>query len=299
MPRGSKSKSKLPARNQRPLRLPATAWRKALKQTFKELRGNILTDRAAALTYYSVQAIFPGLLVFVSIIGLTGRSVITTLVDDLHHVAPGPAHTLLVSVLHDIGRTRSTAGVLVAVGLIGAIWSASSYVGAFIRASNAIYGIKEKRSFWKLTPLRVGLTALLVVLLAVSSTAVVLSGDFAVQVRKWTGLPAVTVTIWDYAKWPVLAIAISFTISLLYWLSPAVKPRGFRWVTPGGLGAVTIWLVTSVAFALYVGNFASYNKTYGALAGVIIFLVWLWISNLALLLGVKLNAELGAVRNKI
>jgi membrane protein len=181
---------------------------------------------------------------------------------------------------------------LLVVGLAAAIWSASGYVAAFTRASNAIYDVDEGRPIWKTLPLRVGLTVALLVLLAVSAVAVVVTGGLAGKVGELLGVGDTVVTIWDIAKWPVLIVLVSFMFALLYWAAPNVKQPGFRWISPGGLLAVLLWLVASAAFAFYVANFGSYNKTYGAVGGVIIFLVWLWISNIAVLLGAEFNAEL-------
>jgi membrane protein len=189
-------------------------------------------------------------------------------------------------------KGRSTAGIAFVIGLAGALWSASGYVSAFMRASNKIYGIEEGRPIWKTIPVRLAVTLVLVLGLAVSAVAVVLTGSLAKQVGNLVGVGSSAVTIWDIAKWPVLLIVASLMFALLYWAAPNVKHPGFRWLSPGGAAAVAVWVVASGLFALYVAAFSSYNKTYGALAAIVVFLVWLWISNLALLLGAELNAEL-------
>jgi membrane protein len=178
------------------------------------------------------------------------------------------------------------------VGIALALWSASGYVASFMQASNAIYDIPEGRPIWKTLPVRFGVTVVLVVLLAVTALAVVLTGSLAKQVGDVIGLGSTAVTVWDIAKWPVLLLIVSLMFAILYYFSPNVKQPGFRWVSPGGILAVVVWILASAAFAFYVANFGSYNKTYGALAGPVIFLVWLWISNIAVLLGAELNAEL-------
>jgi membrane protein len=182
------------------------------------------------------------------------------------------------------------------LGLAAALWSASAYIAAFMRASNAIYDVPEGRPIWKTLPIRVGVTVLLMVLLAASALAVVLTGGLADRVGKAVGIGSTAVTVWDIAKWPVLLLIVSFMFALLYWASPNAK-QGFRWVTPGGLLGVLVWVIASAGFAFYVANFGSYNKTYGSLASVIVFLIWLWISNVALLLGAELNAELDRGRS--
>ena len=275
-----------------PTDLGGRGWWGALKRTVREFKEDNLTDWAAALTYYSVLAIFPALIVLVSILGLVGESATQPLIDNLGTVAPGPAKEIFTSAIENLQGDQGAAGVLFVIGLLGALWSASGYVGAFMRASNAIYDIEEGRPVWKTLPVRVGLTIVLLVLLAITTMAVVITGGLAERIGDVVGLGSTAVDVWNIAKWPVLLIVVSFMFALLYWAAPNVKQPGFRWVSPGGILAVVGWLIASGAFAFYVGNFGSYNKTYGALGGVIVFLVWLWISNIVILLGAEFNAEL-------
>jgi len=228
----------------------------------------------------------------ISILGLIGTSATQPLITNLSAVAPGPAKEIVTSTITNLQKSQGAAGVLFFVGLGGALWSASGYVAAFMRASNAIYDVEEGRPIWKTLPVRVGVTVVLLVLLAVSAVAVVLTGGLAEQAGNLVGIGSGAVTVWDIAKWPVLLFVISFMFALLYWASPNVKHPGFRWVSPGGLLAVFLWIAASAAFAFYVANFGSYNKTYGAIGGVIVFLTWLWISNIAVLVGAEFNAEL-------
>jgi membrane protein len=275
-----------------PTGLSARSWKAVLTRTVREFRDDNLTDWAAALTYYGILSIFPMLIVLVSVLGLIGSSATQPLLDNLGTVAPGPAKDIFTSALENIQESRGAAGVLFVVGLVGALWSASGYIGAFMRASNAIYEVEEGRPFWKLRPLQVGVTLLMVLLLAASALAVVFTGPLAEQIGNVIGVGGTAVTVWDIAKWPVLILLVSLMFSILYWVAPNVRQPGFRWLTPGGVLAVLLWIVASAAFALYVASFASYNKTYGSLGGVIVFLVWLWISNVVVLLGAELNAEL-------
>jgi len=267
-------------------------WWPVLKRTVGEFREDNLTDWAAALTYFAVLAIFPALIVLVSILGLVGESATQPLIDNLGTVAPGPAKEIFTSAIENLQGDQGAAGVLFVVGLLGALWSSSGYVAAFMRASNAIYDMEEGRPIWKTLPVRVALTLVLLTLLAISTIAVVLTGGLAQKVGDLIGLGSTAVDVWNIAKWPVLLVVVSFMFALLYWAAPNVKHPGFRWISPGGLLAVIGWLIASGAFALYVSNFASYNKTYGALGGVVVFLVWLWISNIMVLLGAEFNAEL-------
>ena len=273
-------------------RLRARSWPGVLKRTVTEFREDNLTDWAAALTYYSILAIFPALLVVVSILGLVGQSATQPLIDNLETVAPGPAQEILTSAIRNLEQTRGAAGVLVVVALATAVWSASGYVGAFMRASNAIYDIEEGRPIYKTFPVRIALTLVLLVLLAVAAVGVVVTGGLAEKVGDVVGVGKTAVDVWQIAKWPVLLLVVSFMFALLYWGAPNVKHPRFHWVSPGGLLAVIGWVIGSAAFAFYVANFGSYNKTYGALGGVIIFLIWLWVSNIMVLLGAEFNAEL-------
>ncbi|MDQ3979756.1 MAG: YihY/virulence factor BrkB family protein [Actinomycetota bacterium] len=275
-----------------PTDLEKPSWRGVLGRTVREFKEDELVDRAAALTYYGVLAIFPAILALVSVLGLVGRSATQPLIDNLGQVAPGPAKDIFTTAVENLQKSQGAGGVLFIVGLAAALWSASGYVAAFMRASNAIYEIEEGRPIWKKGPVRLGVTLVLVVLLAISALAVVLTGELADQVGRLLGIGTSAVTVWDIVKWPVLLLIVSLMFAILYWAAPNVKQPGFRWMSPGGMVAVIVWVVASAAFAFYVANFASYNKTYGTLGGVIIFLVWLWLSNVAVLLGAEFNAEL-------
>jgi membrane protein len=267
-------------------------WWPVLKRTVQEFRDDNLTDWAAALTYYSVLAIFPALIVLVSILGLVGESATDPLIDNLGSVAPGPAKEIFTSAIENLQGSQGAAGVFFVIGILGAIWAASGYIAAFMRASNAIYDMPEGRPIWKTLPVRVGLTVLLIVLTVISAVAVTLTGSLAKEAGNVIGLGDTAVAVWDIAKWPALLLLVSFMFAVLYWAAPNVKQPGFRWISPGGVLAVIGWVIASAAFAFYVANFGSYNKTYGALAGPIVFLVWLWISNIMILLGAEFNSEL-------
>ncbi len=275
-----------------PAKLSLRAWWGVLKRTVGQFRDDNLTDWAAALTYYAVLSIFPALVVLMSIVGLVGDSATQSLLDNLAELGPGPATDIVSGAIREVSSSQGAAGVALIVGLAAALWSASGYVGAFSRASNAIYEIEEGRPFWKLRPLQLAISMLLIMLVAVCAIGVAVTGPLAEQVGNLFGLGSTAVTVWDIAKWPVIGIAVMTLLAVLYYGAPNVRHPGFRWITPGGVLGVVLWLVASAGFALYVANFASYNKTYGSLAAVIVFLIWLWISNLAVLLGAELNAEL-------
>ena len=275
-----------------PPKLSPRSWWGVLKRTVREFSADNVTDWAAALTYYGVLSIFPALLVLVSILGLAGHSATQPLLENVRAFAPGAATDIITSAIENLRASRGAAGVALIVGLAAALWSASGYIGAFIRASNVIWDVEEGRPIWKTIPLRLAITLLMLVLLALSALAVVLTGPLARHVGDLIGLGESVVFIWDIAKWPVLVLIVSFMVAFLYWAAPNVRQPGFRWITAGGILAVLLWIVASAAFALYVAAFSSYNKTYGSVAAVIVFLVWLWISNIAILLGAEFDAEL-------
>ena len=273
-----------------PAKMGGGSWLAAAKRTLREFGDDALTDRAAALTYYAVLSIFPGLLVVVSLLGLIGKSATQPLINNIGQAAPGTVRQILHNAVNNL-QGQSAAGVVAIVGLVVALWSASGYIAAFMRASNVVYDVPEGRPFWKTTPIRIGVTVLIMVMLVVSALMVLVTGSLASRVGQTLGIGSTAVTVWNIAKWPVLLIIVSLMFSILYWVAPNAK-RGFQWVSPGGVLAVVIWLIASGLFAFYVANFAHYNKTYGSIAAVIIFLVWLWISNIAILLGAEYNAEL-------
>jgi membrane protein len=275
-----------------PTDLPRSAAGGVLKRTLREFKADNLTDLAAALTYYGVLSIFPMIIVLVSVLGLIGHSATQPLIDNLSKVAPGPAKQIFTSAIHNVQSGKGTAGILFVAGLLGALWSASGYIAAFMRASNIVWDVEEGRPIYKTIPIRVGVTLVTVILLTVTALAVVLTGSVATQVANVLGLGSSAVTVFDIAKWPIMLIIVSLILAVLYWAGPNVRQPGIRWISPGSILAVVVWIIASAAFAFYVASFSSYNKTYGALGGIVVFLVWLWITNVVILLGAELNAEL-------
>ncbi|MDM4720243.1 YihY/virulence factor BrkB family protein [Micromonospora sp. WMMA1363] len=272
--------------------MPSAGWKAALRRTGREFFDDSLIDWAAALTYYGVLSIFPGLVVLVSLLGLLDARATDGVLATVNQAVPEEnTRRILVSAIDQAGEPGA-AGIAAIVGLLTAFWSASGYVGAFMRASNTVYDVPEGRPMWKTLPIRIGVTAVIGVLLLASAVIVVFTGGLAAAVGGAFGVGPTAVTVWNVAKWPVLLLLVSLMFAILYWASPNARHGGFRWVSPGSVLAVVIWLAVSGLFAFYVGNFGSYNKTYGALAGVIIFLVWLWLSNIAILLGAEFDAEL-------
>jgi membrane protein len=280
-----------------PTDLESPSRRYVLRRTIREFSTDQCTDLAAALTYYAVLALFPAALALTSILGLVNQG--TEAVDELLKVVEDLGGASVADTIRPTLESLAasqTAGLALVLGLAGALWSASGYVGAFGRAMNRIYEIDEGRPIWKLRPAMLVLTVVLVVLAALALLALVLTGPVAETVGDAVGLGSTAVLVWDIAKWPLLLAVVVLIVALLYYATPNVKQPKFRWVSLGAFLAIVVWAALSVAFGLYVANFSSYDKTYGALGGVIVFLLWLWLTNLALLFGAELDSELERAR---
>ncbi|MFE0678327.1 YihY/virulence factor BrkB family protein [Streptomyces sp. NPDC058867] len=276
----------------RPTDLPTRSWLRVLKGTIREFRRDELADRAAALTHYGILSLFPALLALVSLLGTVGQSATRQVTDTFQKLAPGAARDALTDAVRQTEGKAGIGSLMAIVGLALAVWSASGYVAAFIRSANAVYDVPEGRPVWKVLPLRVGVTVVLMVLAVISAVIVVFTGGLAREVGTVLGVGDTFLTVWSITKWPVLILLVTLMIALLYWATPNARIRGFRWITPGSFLALVIWAAASAGFTVYVANYGSYDETYGALAGVVVFLVWLWITNLAILLGLEFDAEL-------
>ncbi|WP_240757596.1 YihY/virulence factor BrkB family protein [Nakamurella flava] len=292
IPASSSPDPEHPAKPDAPTQLTRRSWTFILRKTLREFSDDQCTDLAAALTYYAVLALFPALLALVSLLGLFGRQGNTDeLLSALSDVGAGSIVDTVRGPLEQLTSSAATGFALV-IGLGGALWSASGYVGAFGRAMNRIYEIDEGRPFWKLRPLMLVITLAAVILAALVAVGLVVSGPVAQSVGDLIGLGSTAVTVWSIAKWPVLLVLAALAVAILYYATPNVRQPKFRWLSVGAAVAIVTWVVASALFGLYVANFADYNKTYGSLAGVIIFLLWLWLTNLALLFGAELDAEM-------
>ncbi|MCA0145906.1 YihY/virulence factor BrkB family protein [Blastococcus sp. LR1] len=261
-----------------------------LKRTLKEFSEDNLTDWAAALTYYGVLALFPALAALASIVGLFTEP--AQLREALTTVVPESAADTIGPVIDQIAGNDQAAGIGLVIGLAAAIWSASGYVGAFTRAANIVYETPEGRKVWKLKPLQLLVTLVGVLFAAIIVALLVLSGPVVDAIASAIGIGEAGQTVWSIAKWPVILVILALMVAVLYYSTPNVKLRGFKWVSPGAGVAILVAIIASAAFAFYVANFSSYNATYGALAGVVIFLIWFWLINVTLLLGIELDAEI-------
>jgi membrane protein len=277
-PEGEASKSGLPS---------------TLKRTLTEFQEDNLSDWAAALTYYGLLSLFPALIAMVSLIGIFGdpQTTTTKLTEIITEIGPSSGAETFEGPIKSITENQSAAGFAFVFGLAAALWSASGYVGAFTRASNIIYETPEGRPFWKLRPLQIGVTLAMIIMMALLALGLVLTGPVVEAVANPIGLSSTAVDVWNIAKWPVMAAIFIVMVDVLYYTTPNVKLRGFKWVTPGAILAIVVWAIASALFAFYVANFSSYDKTYGTLAGFVVLLLWFWITNLAILFGHQMNAE--------
>jgi membrane protein len=264
-----------------------------LKRTLTEFQEDNLSDWAAALTYYGLLSLFPALIAMVSLLGIFGDPQTTTakLTEIITEIGPESGAETFKGPIESIVENQTAASFAFVFGLAVALWSASGYVGAFIRASNIIYETPEGRPFWKLRPLQIAVTLAMIVMMVLLAVGLVLTGPVVSAIADPVGLSSTAVDVWNVAKWPVMAAIFILMVDVLYYASPNVKLRGFKWLTPGALVAIVVWALASALFAFYVANFSSYDKTYGTLAGLVILLLWFWITNLAILFGHQLNAE--------
>ena len=276
-----------------PTDLDKRSWFYVLRKTMHEFSDDQCTDLAAALTYYAVLAIFPAMIALISILGVIGEGpkAVKEITKTLKPLVSTSALNTITDNLNNVVNAPG-AGLALVIGILAALWSASGYVGAFGRAMNRVYEIEEGRPFWKLRPVMLLLTVVAVVLAAIALLMLIVSGPVAKSVGNVIGLGSTAVTVWSIAKWPVLAVIVVVVVALLYYVTPNVQQPKFRWISVGAGVAIVVWVIASVGFAFYVAGFSSYNKTYGSLAGVIVTLLFLWITNLALLFGGELDAEL-------
>ncbi|MEO6200406.1 MAG: YihY/virulence factor BrkB family protein [Cryobacterium sp.] len=276
-----------------PHRLSKTSWKYVFRKAGREFVADQCTDIAAALTFFAVLALFPALIALVSLLGVfgQGQASVNALLEIAQQVAPNTAVDVLRGPLEQFSSSPA-AGFALAAGTLAAIWSASGYVGAFGRAMNRVYEIREGRPFWKLRSVQLGVTVLNLLLIVFMAALLVLSGPVAEAVGSALGIGVFAQRAWAIGKWPILAAAAVFLIAVLYYATPNAKQPKFRWISMGAAFALVALVAASALFALYVANFSNYERTYGSLAGMIVFLLWLWIANIALLFGAEFDAEL-------
>ena len=276
-----------------PLALPRASWQDTLKRTLREAKEDKLNHWGAALTYYAVLSMFPAVLVLVSLVGLFAEPARVTKVmtDTVSQLGPATAARTFQGPIESITAHRGTAGIMFVVGIVAAVWAASGYVSAFADACNTIYEVDEGRPFWKLKPLQLLVTFVIIMLAAIVALTLVLSGPIVGALGSALGISSTVLTLWRFAKWPIMLALVLVIFAVQYYTAPNAKVTGLRWVTGGAVLALLTWIAASIALALYAAHFGSYDKTYGTLGGVVVFLTWLWVTNIAILLGAEFNAE--------
>ena len=279
-----------------PLALPGRTWPATVKRTVQEFIEDHLLQWAAALTFFGVVSLFPALLAMVALLGLIGAPALEPLIANVSQLAPGAARDITLGALRSIEESTDRSSLSFALAVGAALWSASAYVGAFIPAANVVWEVEEARPFWKKLLLRIGLTVVLLLLIVATALTVLLTGPIAEQLGNLVGLGAAAVDLWEIAKWPFLALVMMLLLAILYWMAPNVRHAGWRWVLPGSVLAVGVAIIASAGFTVYVSNFSQYNATYGSIGGVLVFLLWLWLTNIAILLGAEFTAELERAR---
>jgi membrane protein len=275
-----------------PTEVTKPSWQFIARKTLREFSKDQCPDLAAALTYYAVLSLFPALLALVSLLGVFGQAEKTTtaLLDIVQRIAPGSTVDIIRQPIEEVTNSPS-AGFTLVIGVLVALWSASGYVGAFARAMNRVYEVDEGRPFIKLRATMLGVTVVNVLIVAAFGAMLVLSGPVAEAVGNAVGLGGTFLAVWNIAKWPVMVLLVVAAIAILYYFTPNVKQPKFRWMTMGSFIALVVFVLASLGFAFYVANFSNYNKTYGAIGGVIVMLLWLWILNMSLLFGAEFDAE--------
>jgi membrane protein len=267
-------------------------WKYVFRRAWLEFRKDNCTDLASGLTYHAALSMMPGLLAVVSLLGIFGQGrqtteAITGFIRD--HATPEVAG-FLQGPIEQLASSNK-AGLALVAGIVGALWAASGYVGAFGRAMNRLYEVGEGRPIWILRPVYLVVTVVLVVLVVVMLGILFLSGPVAATVADAIGLGSIGHTVWSIVKWPIVLVLAITLIAVLYYSTPNVKQPRFRWISVGSIVALVAMAIAGLAFAFYVANFSKYNATYGTIGSVIIVLLGLWIMNLALLLGAEVDAE--------
>ncbi|MFE0089186.1 YihY/virulence factor BrkB family protein [Streptomyces sp. NPDC058991] len=267
----------------------------ALRRTPVSVWNDDVMDWAAALTYYAVLALIPMLLVTVSLIGLADASQTGALIERAAALVPARTRPLLEETLRELTGRQSQVRLVAVIGFLGSLWSASSYLAVFRRALHAMHGVEDARSAWRTVPRAVVTACALLAALVSSALVLTLSGELAVALGGALGLDGAAVVTWDVLKWPLL-LCLAATMVLLLFRSGPVPARGKRRRALGGGLAVLLWLAASAVFTTYTAHVGTYDRLYGPLTGFIVFLVWLWVSNLALLAGAQFEAELVKAR---
>ncbi len=271
----------------------------ALKASVQEFQRDDALGLAAQLAYYLILALFPFILVLVSLLGIFGSEKFASIVlDYFQRVMPEEAYQLIKQYTADIIRGRAKSPTLLSFGILFTLWTASGAFAALINALNRAYDVQETRPFWKVRGIAILMTLGLSVLILVGVLLLIVGEPIGRAIAEVFGLGELFELVWNIVRWPVALLFMVFTVALLYYFAPDLE-QPFRWITPGGLIGVLLWVLASAAFSFYVNNFGTYNKTYGSIGVVIILLLYLYISSLTILFGAELNATLVRMKEEI
>lgn len=280
-----------------PAEVEKRSWKFVVRRTLRAFGTDGCPDLAAGLTFYAILALVPAVMVSFSLISLLGRGEETARVvlDVVRALVPNAPAAPVRDVIAQIAEAR-LSGVVLVFGIGLALWAVARYVAALGRGMNRIYRVEEGRPAWKLKLGQLLVALVVIVCIAAVATLITVSGDVAEALGNAFGLGDMTLLVWRIARWPLLAAVVIFVLAFLYYFAPNVKLARFRWMSLGAAVALTVLLLASLAFGLYVSNFADYDRLYGAFGGIIVFALWLWIANIAILVGAEFDVELERVR---
>jgi membrane protein len=268
-----------------------------LRRTARSFHDDRALDMAAGLTFYGVLAVGPAVIALVSVLSLLGQSadVVTRVLDAAAELGPDAAVETVERVLDALPPPPS-AGAGLVFGLLGALWSASAYVTAFARAMNRVHDVDEGRPFWRFRPRMFVVTLLVLVVLAVVAVSLVATGPLTRLLGQALDSGSTALEVWQAVRWPAVLVLVIVVVAVLYHVTPNVRAPRFRLLSIGSTVAILGWVLASVGFNAYVARFGRYDAVYGSLAGLIVFLLWLWLANIALLAGAELDAEVERLR---
>jgi membrane protein len=275
------------------------SWKELLKRVWHEMNADDVWGRAAQLSYYFLLALFPLLLVMMALLGIFADKSVElreSLIGYLSQVMPSSAGDLVKTTVQ--GVTKSSGGGKVSLGILATLWAASNGMGAISETLNTAYNVKESRPWWKTRLVAVGLTVALAVLIIVALALLLYGFEIADAIAGWAGLSDAFKITWKIVQWPIVLFFILLAFNLIYYFGPDLKEQGWKWVTPGAIIGVGLWLLVSFGFKTYLKYFNSYSATYGSLGALIIMMLWFYFTGLAILIGGEVNSEIENVAAK-
>ncbi|MGB7921995.1 MAG: YihY/virulence factor BrkB family protein [Pyrinomonadaceae bacterium] len=273
--------------------LGGLTWKDLAKRVWHEMEEDEVFGRAAQLSYYFLLALFPLLLFLTSLLGYfaeAGTELRENLLNYLGSVMPGSAYDLVHTTVDEISKAKS--GGKLSFGILATLWAASNGMGAITESLNVAYNVKEQRSWWKVRLVSIGLTISLAVMIITALTLTLYGGEIGEKIAIYCGLGNAFTVAWSIIQWPIVLLFVMLSFSLIYYFAPDLRDQDWKWVTPGSLIALVLWLVVSFAFRAYLKYFDSYSATYGSLGAVIIMMLWFYLTGAAILIGGEINSEI-------